>query len=885
MRLLDPSPGPISFAGSAFPARRTTQKCVVPSVAASDMRAHIAFLREVHVHSTRDGSSSLYVDAPPLRAAVDDYLAWLVEAATPGGPWSSRPGRSPGETEVTRAPSLRVAWCWHVHRLHPHAYVRDCASLAGAVPYPAAGVGFAHAAEPSSPSGLGSPAPARASNRASIASGLADRLVPAVERHAPFLWQVSGAAYNDDAFLLAAAARYEAFVAMTVDAGGAMLAPPIDVDLAWHTHMLRDAEYLREGSAMRGPALGAMGHDNGEGMGARGDTSRLEVPWANTLRAYGERVSREETKKLAAEAVPTDATEVSDERVSKMKSAFESAVPRGARHRGYAPDWWFARGESVVVVDDFLSPAECEAIVSQMPGPESAMNCPSGKKAQMYVDGDAEIETRIRRSVSVGLGFAGEPEASASSLVLEEIVNRETGENGSRRDQFDPHRSLTVERSAGAVKLPARVSVGTMHPHRDRLAIYTLEGETMFEDDTLTADGYTCVVYLKADGGTLVLEPDENPGSGDASWTPPSANLRRREIDVVPGRLVAWPNHAFKHCAGRRDDVVEGADAVAESRWLLGPFHFTPGRARLPQVGDCGSASCGSSETQPPPAFELADIWPDHEAEWSFTPPEPLSMRRSDEAFHEKVHADLNRFAGTYKAVFEKREISLGDEPFEFFGLCFFPFICIPFIGCPRVKVSPTYLDSYTITIRKNKKKNKYEEEVKYQKWKSFYFGACACSGATGRERVGEIDYTGLVGEAKDDMCKSIVHLTLVEANENELRYRRKGKDATGVYDAKGSYAAHLARDSQSDDPELIDIFQEWLKDHEKRPFWNCDDLDVVPPDTRILDIDGEMVVRDGEIVLTESVDGREPFTITLKKQEKAGKSSERCITGVRQHQ
>ena len=255
------------------------------------------FLREVHVQSTRDGSSSLYVDAPPLRAAVDDYLAWLVEAANPGGPRStSRSGRSPGETEVTRAPPLRVAWCWHVHRLDPHAYVRDCASLAGAVPYPAAGVGFAHAAEPSSPSGLGSPATAWASDRASFASSLADRLVPAVARHAPFLWQVSGAAYNDDAFLLAAAARYEAFVAMTVDAGGVMLAPPIDVDLAGHTHMLRDANYLREGAAMRGSALGAMWHDNGEGMGARGDTSRLEVPWANTLRAYGESLERRDEK-------------------------------------------------------------------------------------------------------------------------------------------------------------------------------------------------------------------------------------------------------------------------------------------------------------------------------------------------------------------------------------------------------------------------------------------------------------------------------------------------------------------------------------------------------------------------------------------------------------
>ena len=81
------------------------------------------------------------------------------------------------------------------------------------------------------------------------------------------------------------------------------------------------------------------------------------------------------------------------------------------------------------------------------------------------------------------------------------------------------------------------------------------------------------MVYLKADGGTLVLEPDECPGSGDASWTPPGAKLTRREIDVRPGRLVAWPNHAFKHCAGRRD-VVEGEDAVAESRWLLSLIHI-----------------------------------------------------------------------------------------------------------------------------------------------------------------------------------------------------------------------------------------------------------------------------------------------------------------------
>ena len=88
---------------------------------------------------------------------------------------------------------------------------------------------------------------------------------------------------------------------------------------------------------------------------------------------------------------------------------------------------------SVVVVD-----ASRSAIVSQMPGPESAMNCPSGKKAQMYVDGDASVEARIRAAVSVGLGFAGEPEASKSSLVLS-TARRESAE-------LDPISSTRIAR-------------------------------------------------------------------------------------------------------------------------------------------------------------------------------------------------------------------------------------------------------------------------------------------------------------------------------------------------------------------------------------------------------------------------------------------------------
>ena len=865
MRLLDLLPNDSWLAskssGSAFALARRPDDRPVPSVSVSDMRAHIAFLRAVHVHSTRDEFSSLYVDGPALRAAVGDYLAWLAEVSV--GPFAI-PCPSPGEMHVTRAPTLPVAWCWHVHRLDPHAYVRDCASLVGAVPYPAPGVGFGcnEGPDASSPPGL------QPDDRVASSSDLADRLVAAIGRHAPFLWQVSGAAYNDDAFLLAAAKRYEDFVAMTVRAGGASLAPPLDIDLAWHTHMLRDSEYLRESARMRGPGLGAMAHDNGEGMGAHGDTSRLEAPWAKTLAAFRETV---ETSATIGESAGDET-----DKAAAMKSAFEAAVPRGARHRGYAPAWWFARGESVVVVDDFLTPEECEAIVSQMPGPESAMNCPSGKKAQMYVDGDASVEARIRTAVSVGLGFAGEPEASKSSLVLEDIVNRETGIGGSRSDQFDPHRSLTVERTTPTVKLPARVSVGTMHPHRDRLAIYTLEGETMFEDDTLTADGYTCVVYLKADGGTLVLEPDECPGSGDASWTPPSAKLTRREIDVRPGRLVAWPNHAFKHCAGRRD-VVEGDDAVAESRWLLGPFHFTPGRARLPQVGDCGSASCSSGSSEPPPPpppFRVEEIWPEMAKDWPPKPPEAMQMSRAnDEHPAPDVLSRIFSRAGVrrFRADLGKKDGKNHDvplsEPYTYVSLGD-PRFWIPGLFLPCLVKGQRFLESYEIAVKRpaaftgKVSELEYSENAVHHEGATHWWiipgfpGACfpyCCSNVTERQRDGRFDDTALVGSAQEpEFLKSMVRFELIESSSTEVKYARKGKDATVAY------ALGLSR------VQVAELRAEWLEEIKAKSFV-CGS-DPFNDDARIRDFTGEMIIRDGEIVLTESYDGRDPYTITLKE-------------------
>ena len=90
------------------------------AVTVSEVREHIAFLRAVHVASSR-GASSLYVDGARLRAAAREYFAWLGSMAA---------GAAVGDTVlVTRAPPLDVAWCWHVHRLTPRDYARDCAAL------------------------------------------------------------------------------------------------------------------------------------------------------------------------------------------------------------------------------------------------------------------------------------------------------------------------------------------------------------------------------------------------------------------------------------------------------------------------------------------------------------------------------------------------------------------------------------------------------------------------------------------------------------------------------------------------------------------------------------------------------------------------------------
>lgn len=138
-------------------------------------------------------------------------------------------------------------------------------------------------------------------------------------------------------------------------------------------------------------------------------------------------------------------------------------------------------------------------------------------------------------------------------------------------------------------------------------------------------------------------------------------------------------------------------------------------------------------------------------------------------------------------------------------------------------------------------------------------FGYC-CALRTERERGGSLTNGGFIGRAKEPkFSKSMVRFQLIEANENELRYAREGKDATVAYELEGSREAREKGSVR---------FAKWLKDT-KRKIFHCECVSGLRnDDARIRDFTGEMIIREEEIVLTESYDGREPYTITLKLQK-----------------
>ena len=183
----------------------------------------------------------------------------------------------------------------------------------------------------------------------------------------------------------------------------------------------------------------------------------------------------------------------------------------------------------VLVIDSFLDEAEISDALTQLDRLEKERGdqqtaCPA--KRQFLINVPA-VADRLRSEIDASLG----------------LVPIEATEGGAPQQEW----------------LPARVMHGPTAEHRDEPQSAAPWAQSLDATKQLDANkeayrgGYIAIVYLGGDGA-LVL------GSGPAA----------REVPVVPGRLVAWPNTDFVH------------SAHGHERRLIGPLAVVPGDRTAP---------------------------------------------------------------------------------------------------------------------------------------------------------------------------------------------------------------------------------------------------------------------------------------------------------------
>ena len=201
-------------------------------------------------------------------------------------------------------------------------------------------------------------------------------------------------------------------------------------------------------------------------------------------------------------------------------------LPPAATHEAKQPLDISRPPAGVLVIDGFLDEAEISDALTQLErleqerGDQQTATCPA--KRQFLINVPA-VADRLRSEIDASLGL------------------------------------VPIEATEGAPQqewLPARVMRGPTAAHRDEpqsAAPWAQSLDATKLDKEAYRGGYIAIVYLGGDGA-LVL------GSGPAA----------REVPVVPGRLVAWPNTDFVH------------SAHGHERRLLGPLAVVPGDRTAP---------------------------------------------------------------------------------------------------------------------------------------------------------------------------------------------------------------------------------------------------------------------------------------------------------------
>ena len=213
-----------------------------------------------------------------------------------------------------------------------------------------------------------------------------------------------------------------------------------------------------------------------------------------------------------------------------MLALMRHNLPPAATHEAKQPLDISRPPAGILIVDGFLDEAEISDALTQLErleqerGDQQTATCPA--KRQFLINVPA-VADRLRSEIDASLG----------------LVPIEATEGGAPQQEW----------------LPARVMRGPTAAHRDEPQSAAPWAQNLDDATKLDANkeayrgGYIAIVYLGGDGA-LVL------GSGPAA----------REVPVVPGRLVAWPNTDFVH------------SAVGHERRLLGPLAVVPGDRTAP---------------------------------------------------------------------------------------------------------------------------------------------------------------------------------------------------------------------------------------------------------------------------------------------------------------
>mmetsp|Transcript_56923 Transcript_56923/g.133483 ORF Transcript_56923/g.133483 Transcript_56923/m.133483 type:complete len:638 (+) Transcript_56923:268-2181(+) len=174
-------------------------------------------------------------------------------------------------------PSIEVAWVWHLHKLDPIAYRKDCLAAFGVVLFAPSGTSPFRFSPDSMKEDGNTPA-----STFSISCNVRD----CAKRQSAFLWQVMGIKYEDKEFLDAAVLRYVMMLGLMRKHPKSFIVPTYDMDLMWHTHLAFPHFYAADCDKFAGTFIG---HD--DSVNDRTEGSKLNLSAAQTrmlyFKAYG----------------------------------------------------------------------------------------------------------------------------------------------------------------------------------------------------------------------------------------------------------------------------------------------------------------------------------------------------------------------------------------------------------------------------------------------------------------------------------------------------------------------------------------------------------------------------------------------------------------------